>query len=246
MVNLQPDTLQGDRPMANGEAGPQGGQSLLTRIATLIFGPTRTPEQSAANQGWILVLSGTAAAGLILIGVVAVDVHSFAAGCLLAIAASMVGALTGFLFGLPRSARTDVVTRDHGAPAADSQRIPVETRSSGYKANTNLEDISDWLTKILVGVGLTQLTSIPNAFKDLVDAAKVAMGVGADSGAIAGSVLVGYVLIGFLSTYLWARTRLGEALRLADLDSTERLKQVEASVNDLRATLETASRNPSR
>ncbi len=30
-----------------------------------------------------------------------------------------------------------------------------------YRSNTNLEQISDWLTKILVGVGLTQQTFFP-------------------------------------------------------------------------------------
>lgn len=43
----------------------------------------------------------------------------------------------GFLFGVPRTSATDTQT------------------------NTNLEQISDWLTKVLVGVGLTQLVRIP-------------------------------------------------------------------------------------
>ncbi len=206
---------------------------LVPRIVTFIFGETLSREQSAANMGWTVVLLLTALAGIALIGLIATSARGFAAGCLLALAAAMVGALAGFLFGLPRSARTDVVTRDPGAPAGDAQRIAVETRASGYRANTNLEDISDWLTKILVGVGLTQIASIPAAFKTVVDIVKVAMGSGEDSAAIAGSVLVGYLLIGFLATYLWARTRLGQALRLADSDSAHRLEEVEAKVNDL-------------
>ena len=230
--------------MSGDQAGRQAkrdGQSrgIVARIATAFFGQTRNPEQSAANQGWIVVLVVTTIAGIVLLGLIATDPRSFAAGCLLALAAAMVGAMTGFLFGLPRSARTDVVSRDPNAPPGDSQRIAVESRAAGYRANTNLEDISDWLTKILVGVGLTQLTSIPTGFSSLVDAAKVALGVGSDAGVIAGSLMVGYVLIGFLSTYLWARTRLGLALRLADLDPTERIRQVQASVDDLRATIET-------
>lgn len=230
--------------MSGDQAGRQANRDgrsrgIVARIVTAIFGQTQTPEQSAANQGWIVVLVITTAAGIVLLGLIATDARSFAAGCLLALAAAMVGSMTGFLFGLPRSARTDVITRDPNAQPSDSQRIAVESRASGYRANTNLEDISDWLTKILVGVGLTQLTSLPTGFASLVEAAKGALGVGSDAGAIAGSVLVGYVLIGFLSTYLWARTRLGLALRLADVDPTERLKQVQASVDDLRATIQT-------
>jgi hypothetical protein len=222
------------------QPGGAPGRGLLSRFVRLFFGDTQSPEQTAANQGWIVVLVLTAVAGLVLIGILARDPRSFAAGCLLALAAAMVGSITGFLFGLPRSARTDVVTREANPPAGDSQRVAMESRSSGYRANTNLEDISDWLTKILVGVGLTQLSAIPSGFQSLVDAVKVAMGVGNDSAPIAGSVLVAYLLIGFLSTYLWARTRLGLALRLADLDPTEQLKKVEASVNDLRETIQTA------
>jgi hypothetical protein len=223
-------------------SGSRDNQSkgLLSRLVRLFFGETLTPEQSAANQGWIIVLVLTAVAGLVLIGILSRDPRSFAAGCLLALAAAMVGSLTGFLFGLPRSSRTDVVTREADAANVDPQRIAIESRSSGYRANTNLEDISDWLTKILVGVGLTQLSSLPDGMKSLVDAVKVAMGVGADAAPIAGSVVIGYILIGFLSTYLWARTRLGQALRLAELDPTEQLRRVEASVNDLRNSIATA------
>jgi hypothetical protein len=214
-------------------------RGFVTRIGTLIFGQTQSPEQSAANQGWILVLIGTTVAGIVLIALIATSTRAFAAGCLLALAAAMVGSIVGFLFGLPRSSRTDVVApRDPNAPAGDAQRISVESRSSGYRANTNLEDISDWLTKILVGVGLTQLTSIPSGFKALVDVVKVAMGAGDDSAAIAGSLLVGYLIIGFLGTYLWARTRLGQALRLADVDPTERLNAMEETVSNLRASVE--------
>jgi hypothetical protein len=203
----------------------------------LFFGQTNSEEQSAANRGWIFVLVATTAAGIVLLVLISNSPRGFAAGCLLALAAGMVGSLTGFLFGLPRSARTDVVTRNPNPPAADAQRIEVETRSSGYRANTNLEDISDWLTKILVGVGLTQLASIPNRFRHLVDIVKVAMGTGEDSAAIAGSLLVAYVIIGFMGTYLWARTRLGQALQLGERVPTERLRMVEAEVSDLRDSM---------
>jgi membrane protein YqaA with SNARE-associated domain len=81
------------------------------------------------------ITSGWAAA-LIVLG----------AGLFLAGAATVTGSLVGFMFGVPRYRRAD-----REAQAADQ----------GTTApNTNLEQISDWLTKIIVGVGLTQIPQI--------------------------------------------------------------------------------------
>lgn len=65
-------------------------------------------------------------------------------GLLLALASVMVGVLVGFLFGIPRA------LQNAGTGGA-------EAGWGRYSTNTNLEQISDWLTKILVGVGLVEL-----------------------------------------------------------------------------------------
>jgi hypothetical protein len=84
-------------------------------------------------------------------------------------AALMVGALLGFLFGVPRTLQ--------GERPPDVLEEPGEGgRPAEYRVNTNLEQISDWLTKILVGVGLVQLGSIIDAFGDLADSVGPAMG----------------------------------------------------------------------
>lgn len=77
------------------------------------------------------------------------------AGILIGIAFIIFGALIGFLFGVPKEKNSG--TSQNG----------VTTQNQGYgaQANTNLEQISDWLTKIIVGVGLTQLNSIPDLLK---------------------------------------------------------------------------------
>jgi hypothetical protein len=55
-------------------------------------------------------------------------------------AASFAGLLLGFLFGLPKT---------------------LERSGKGrLTTNTNLDQISDWLTKILVGLGLVQLGKV--------------------------------------------------------------------------------------
>jgi hypothetical protein len=82
---------------------------------------------------------------------------SIAAVALLAgIAGVMVGLFIGFLFGVPKSLQGRSSTGQQTDRVAPN---PKEV-AAAYEANTNLEQISDWLTKILVGVSLTQLTKI--------------------------------------------------------------------------------------
>lgn len=84
-------------------------------------------------------------------------VSLLAGGCLL------VGGLLGFLFGVPRAAHLPERT---SAKPEESKTASTETTSADagrneYRPNTNLEEVSDWLPKILGGVGLTQLINAP-------------------------------------------------------------------------------------
>jgi hypothetical protein len=88
-------------------------------------------------------------------------------GLLVAGAGLILGGLIGFLFGIPRSLQSEhpqqpAKSKD-GADGKDdaARKDPQGREPDRYGANTNLEQISDWLTKILVGVGLTQLTRLP-------------------------------------------------------------------------------------
>jgi len=65
------------------------------------------------------------------------------------LASLLIGVVLGFLFGIPK-------LNDKFNPSDDY------IQNLKYKPNTNLEDISDWLTKIIVGVSLTQALKIPN------------------------------------------------------------------------------------
>lgn len=60
-----------------------------------------------------------------------------------------VGSLLGFLFGMPRSAVAASTNEENDSNSA----LP-------YRPSTNLEQVSDWLTKILIGVGLVELSQI--------------------------------------------------------------------------------------
>lgn len=119
-------------------------------------------------------------------------------------AALLCGGLLGFLFGIPR------------APDENGARNNADA-APNYRANTNLEQISDWLTKILVGVGLTQLDAIPIKLNEVADAIAPGLGLDNDGHALALSAIVFFVIAGFLFGYLWTRLFLPGAFRQADL-----------------------------
>lgn len=86
-------------------------------------------------------------------GLAAEEVRGAAFGSIaLACFASITGGFfVGFLFGIPR-----VLQGADSAGDADKSKRGYEQR-----VNTNLEQISDWLTKIIVGVGLVELKDAP-------------------------------------------------------------------------------------
>ena len=80
-------------------------------------------------------------------------------------AALLTGSLLGFLFGIPRTLQQETTV---AASQNQSKDIAKQDSPQGisYQVNTNLEQISDWLTKILVGVGLTQISALPEALQN--------------------------------------------------------------------------------
>jgi len=129
-------------------------------------------------------------------------------GAMAGAAAFVAGGLLGFLFGVPKTS---------GGDGEDSEG----TRHARYRVNTNLEQISDWLTKILVGVGLIQLAKIGNAATHLISVVANGMGGSAGATTIAGGVLVYFFGNGFLSAYYVTRTTLTTAFIVTDIDELE-------------------------
>jgi uncharacterized membrane protein (DUF106 family) len=78
--------------------------------------------------------------------------------------------------------------------------------------NTNLEDISDWLTKIIIGVGLIELTQIPQLLNQYSVMIAPALGGIPSSGAFGIVLLVFYSIIGFLIIYLATRRYMDDEL----------------------------------
>ena len=134
------------------------------------------------------------------------------------------GGFMGFLFGIPKVLQNANAHANAGASGTDTgQEIIV--------SNTNLEQISDWLTKIIVGISLTQMPALRNEFAAI--AGNLSKGFSknlndpAFSYSYACALIIFFITCGFLLLYLWARTHL-----LVQLDNIRRLLLPEA-INDL-------------
>lgn len=156
----------------------------------------------------------------------------FAVGVLSAGAFLLAGFLLGFVFGIPRISKDSGTQTSSGQPLAEPSQGQAPSLSSVQKSpysvvepNSNLVEISDWLTKIIVGVGLVQLNKIPAKIQDLT--AYIGNGLRdcdshvckQSSEALALGIIIFFFCAGFLIGYLWARLYLQRAftdLSLAD------------------------------
>ncbi|WP_147572903.1 response regulator transcription factor [Cellulomonas massiliensis] len=175
-------------------------------------------ERSARQLGW------SVAAALVVGAVGAVAVAAPGPGSaadgfrwlLVMLATASVAAILGLIFGVPR-ARTDF-------SAAASER---------YASNSNLEQISDWLTKLLVGAGLVQLGRVPGLARDVGDYLGADLAVPNASAFMVSAVVYG-AGVGFGAAYLWTRLRLRIFLERSDQAAAEASK-VDEVADDLRS-----------
>ena len=122
------------------------------------------------------------------------------AALLWAAASFMAGFLGGFLFGVPKVAGNGTTVPAPGGEAGAA------AGSFAQRPNTNLEQISDWLTKIIVGLGLVELKDLPGRWK--AAARWVAEGLSAAAPpsqaaiSFAGSLILYFLILGFLAGYL--------------------------------------------
>ncbi len=150
-------------------------------------------------------------------------------GCLgWALALALVGILVGFLFGIPRvlqhSGRAAPAAQggqgQGQAAAADASND--RDRDYEQRVNTNLEEISDWLTKIIVGLGLVQLKEVPSYIVSLANTIAPSLGeITRANVSAAAAMAVFYPVAGFLFGYLVTRLYVQGAFARADVDATK-------------------------
>lgn len=143
-------------------------------------------------------------AGALLIAVYCVDnwklsPTALGVGLMWATAMGASGGLLGLLFGIPRAMRS--------RSEADRNR---------YRENTNLEEVSDWLTKVLVGASLTQIGGILDRLAQVGEFLSPALARESDktnaAAAFAIGITVFYFIAGFVIGYVLTRVKLREVL----------------------------------
>src|SRR3954451_11401420 len=136
---------------------------------------------------------------------------------LLFTASAAIGAALGFLFGLPRARFTDELSAAAGSTGATGgpPAAPLHP-SAHYLANSNLIKVSDWLTTIVIGLGLVNLGSAVPALRTLATALQAPLGGAPYAGAIGISTLIGGCIGGFVLVYLYTSTRVRQLLEDSD------------------------------
>jgi hypothetical protein len=121
-------------------------------------------------------------------------------GTLCAGAFFVLGVLLGYLFGL----------RPTGPSQNSGEKSPSGRASAPY---TNLEEVADWFTKLILGAGLVELTRMRGPLHDFADF----MATGVDpyppngykgSSAVALAIMLFFSASGILYGYLWTRYEL--------------------------------------
>ncbi len=152
---------------------------------------------------WLVLL----ALGMFLGGTAWIWVYAFntpgshlsyvAVGMLTALAALLVGFFAGFLIGVPKVVSSGEARLSNG----------------GFSPSTNLAEISDWLTKLLLGAGLVSLSHLGGPIGGLID--NVAGGLHGATGdpaiiqaakVTAGAIMIAFTVLGLLVGYIVTST----------------------------------------
>lgn len=189
-------------------------------------GPTKLTGQKKLEAKWSFIIPGS----LLIFGFVLLILYSIISEphwttvlstlSMVMLASFSVGALIGFIFGIPRTLQENI--------------------TEGVKSNSNLEQLSDWLTKIIVGVGLVESKEVFELIGGLAE--KLSSGfTNAPLGyTIIGSTLIFYFFGGFFISYLWSRILL-ERIFMQNMDTERRIaaleetKDIQDEINELQS-----------
>jgi hypothetical protein len=100
-----------------------------------------------------------------------------------------------------------------------AQHVTVNGRGPSTAVNTNLEQISDWLTKIIVGVSLVNSEKIGNNLLHAAGKVADSIGGGPERESLALAIMVYFSVIGLLGGYLLTRLFLQRAFDTAGAEA---------------------------
>ncbi|MGE5098656.1 MAG: pYEATS domain-containing protein [Deltaproteobacteria bacterium] len=197
-------------PSSNGSSKVAAGSATRSVDAA---GPR--PAQNSERPPWRVFRFALAFAALLLAayGVTIKSYTLLTIEALIGTATLSVGGLLGFLFGIPRT------TRMRTADSSGTDDTRRDAASTPYEPSNNLEQVADWLTKILVGVGLVELGTLGGALAKVGDQVAKALTPTPTGAAVVTEVIViTFATIGFLASFLWTRIYYGGIQARADSD----------------------------
>jgi len=201
-------------------------------------GETKQDRDTRWTRDTVLTFSYVGMAGLVLFSIRSVVPKGpveglfqvLGAGTLIACGSLLTGALIGFLFGIPRAQTGSKPpapgpSGKEGEGHASKQAAAAQASQAEFDVNTNLEQISDWLTKIIVGMGLVNLRKMPGYFQGLGGYFSHALGTDVQGGeSVVLALIVLFLVCGFLLGYLLTRLFLTGAFTRA-LSPADQLRE---------------------
>ena len=141
-------------------------------------------------------------------------------GLLLAVATFVSGSFIGTLFGMPR-------------------RNNAEDSTNAYTLNNSLVEIADWLTKIIVGLGLVNLKQLPAELMSIGEFVNRSIGgKGLGVNVFVNSIVVYFGVLGIYIGYNYMRLVLSQKYKKADDAMQEIIKILNSTINELDSTKE--------
>jgi hypothetical protein len=224
----------------------------MFNFRTLRFGWRQEAISRSQHAFWLLVGAVASIVMVLLFVLLSQSSGGVAAtgvGGIVVLASVSSGAFFGFLFSVPR-----ITSKDNVAAAV----VPVDADVKGVakgerllSSNTNLERVSEWLTTMLVGVGLTQIGSLDDRLLSFSDFLKDRMTVADISTstlpAIAPFLLMSGLVTGFIFFYLYTRIYLSPLFQYAErvlLPGGLTLEDGAPKVREAAANLAEARKNP--
>jgi uncharacterized membrane protein (DUF485 family) len=170
-------------------------------------------EQKKSHDAWLVRLVIVTALGMCVIVLYTVQWLNDKAISIVGVAllsaggAWLIAVVVGFIFGIPRLSSN-------------------ELDASQYHPSTSLEQVADWLTKIIIGVGLTQLNKIPGKLDSVASYIALGMEPAPSHKPFALAICIYFSSCGFLFGFLWARLYMLEAFNAAGILMSRFLKRV--------------------
>jgi hypothetical protein len=144
---------------------------------------------------------------------------------LVALGALAGGLLLGLLFAVPRALQERPQTPPGGGSTTPSQPAPggaapqpanTTVARRLFQTNANFERLSDWLTSIIVGLGLVNLNSLPGYLRNMGTYFAIGIGLPFEAGGAILAIILHFATCGFLFSYLITRLYLTQALEDAE------------------------------